>query len=100
MSTRHINLTDHDEQLVEDLVASGRYNDANEVLRAGLRLLERQRREEEQKLATLRGLAAEAFDALDWDEGATLEGDQPLAAFIGGIGRRAAQRAPQDPGAQ
>jgi antitoxin ParD1/3/4 len=98
MPTRNINLTDHHDQLVEGLIASGRYKNASEVLRAGLRLLEQQTREDEQELATLRGLAAEAFDALDRGEGTTLEGDRQLAEFLGGIGRRAAERATQSPG--
>ena len=98
MPTRNINLTDHYDQLVEGLIASGRYKNASEVLRAGLRLLEQQAREDEQKLATLRDLATEAFDALDRGEGTTLEGDQQLAEFIGGIGRRVAKRATRSSG--
>ena len=91
MPTRNIKLTDHDDQLVEGQIASGRYKNASEVLRAGLRLLEQQEREDEQKLAVLRGLADDAFDAIDRGEGTTLEGEQQLADFIGGIGRRVAR---------
>ena len=41
MPTRNIVLTDHQAALVERLVSSGRYQNASEVLRQGLRLLER-----------------------------------------------------------
>lgn len=40
MTTRNIVLTDHQSQVVDHLVASGRYQNASEVLRAGLRMVE------------------------------------------------------------
>jgi antitoxin ParD1/3/4 len=42
MPTRNVVLTNAQEALVERLVASGRYQNASEVLRSGLRLLEEQ----------------------------------------------------------
>jgi hypothetical protein len=36
-------------------------------------------------------LAAEGFDALDKGQGIDLDGDDALAAFIAGVGRRAAK---------
>ncbi|NOE35809.1 MULTISPECIES: type II toxin-antitoxin system ParD family antitoxin [unclassified Ruegeria] len=42
MVTRNVVLTDAQDQLVQNLVASGRYQNASEALRAGLRLLERE----------------------------------------------------------
>jgi antitoxin ParD1/3/4 len=93
MPTRNVNLTDHYNHFVESLIASGRYKNASEVLRAGLRLLEQASREDEEKLSVLRDLASEAFASLDRGEGAALEGDQQLADFISGIGQRAAKRA-------
>ncbi len=92
MNTRHVNLTDHDDRLVEGLIASGRYKNASEVMRAGLRLLERETAEERGKVAVLRGLASEAFAALDRGEGTRLEGDQELQDFLSGLGRRVAGR--------
>ena len=92
MPTRNVNLTDHFNHFVENLIASGRYKNASEVMRAGLRLLEQESREDEEKLSVLRSLASDAFGALDRGEGTTLEGDQPLEDFIGGIGRRVAKR--------
>jgi antitoxin ParD1/3/4 len=92
MPTRNVNLTDHYDQFVENQVSSGRYKNASEVMRAGLRLLEQRTREDEEKLTALRELAAEGFDALDRGEAIVIEGEEALADFIGRIGQRAAQR--------
>jgi antitoxin ParD1/3/4 len=50
MATRNVVLTDAQSDLVDRLIASGRYQNASEALRAGLRLLER----EEAELGALR----------------------------------------------
>ncbi len=50
MTTRNVVLTETQSDLVDRLVATGRYQNASEALRAGLRLLER----EEADLAALR----------------------------------------------
>lgn len=42
MVTRNVVLTDSQDELVQALVSSGRYQNASEALRAGLRLLEQQ----------------------------------------------------------
>ena len=57
MPTRNVVLTDHQAELVEKLVASGRYQNASEVLREGLRLLESQEVEEKVRLKALREAA-------------------------------------------
>lgn len=90
MPTRSVELTDHDDQLVDDLVTSGRFQNASEVLGAGLRLLEQQACEEQEKLASLRLLASEAFSELDRGQGIALDGEEQLTQFIGQIGSRAA----------
>jgi antitoxin ParD1/3/4 len=50
MATRNVVLTNNQSALVDRLVATGRYQNASEALRAGLRLLER----EEVELGELR----------------------------------------------
>jgi len=54
MPTRNVNLTDALDRFVAAKVKSGRYENASEVMRAGLRTLEREEREYEAKLAALR----------------------------------------------
>ncbi len=52
--TRNVVLTDHQAELVERLVESGRYQNASEVLREGLRLIELRDAGEKARLAALR----------------------------------------------
>ena len=90
MSTRNINLTDHYDQFVEEQIASGQFKNASEVMRAGLRLLEQQRKEDQAKLA------AKAFNQLDQGQGIALEGEEQLKGFISQLGRRAGRGAASD----
>ncbi|MGP4917629.1 type II toxin-antitoxin system ParD family antitoxin [Brachybacterium tyrofermentans] len=57
MATRNVVLSDHQHELVNSLVTSGRYQNASEVLRAGLRLLEQRDAEDAARLAALRAAA-------------------------------------------
>ncbi|MGA9395783.1 MAG: type II toxin-antitoxin system ParD family antitoxin [Azonexus sp.] len=57
MPTRNVVLTDHQAHFVEQLVTSGRYQNASEVLREGLRLVERRESEDEIRLSVLRDIA-------------------------------------------
>lgn len=83
MPTRNVVLTDHQAQFVEQLVLAGRYQNASEVLREGLRLVERRESEDEMRLAALRdaarlGLAdIDSGNFLSFDSGEAL--DQHLA---------------------
>ena len=54
MPTRNIVLTEEQSTLVERLVSSGRYQNASEVLREGLRLIEAREREEKVRLEAVR----------------------------------------------
>lgn len=58
MATRNVVLTESQSELVDELVASGRYQNASEALRAGLRLLER----EENELSALRARLKAGLD--------------------------------------
>lgn len=64
MPTRNVVLTGQQADLVEALVGSGRYQNASEVLRDGLRLLQRREDEEQAKLEALRGALDEAEAAV------------------------------------
>ncbi len=64
MPTRNINLTDNQDRFVVPALASGRYQNASEVVRDGLRMLERRETEDAAKLARLRSALVEAESAL------------------------------------
>lgn len=91
MPTRNINLADHFDQFVEEQVGAGKYKNASELLRAGLRLLEQQTRSDEEKLTLLRRLAADGFRSLDQDGGFSLKSEGSLRKSISQIGRRTAK---------
>ena len=57
MPTRNIVLTSHQSKLITRLVSSGQYQNASEVLREGLRLIERREAEEKVRLRALREAA-------------------------------------------
>lgn len=90
MPTRNVNLTDHFERLIEDAVAAGEFQNASEVVRAGLRLLERQRRDDAAKLEALRAAVQVGIDQSERGEGITVERHE-LRDFIHRLGEEAAQ---------
>ena len=64
MPTRNVVLTEQQATLVEHLVKSGRYQNASEVLREGIRLVERREKFEAAKLEALRAALDDAEDAI------------------------------------
>lgn len=89
MPTRNVVLTDHQARFVEQLVTSGRYQNASEVLREGLRLVERRESEDEMRLTALREAAR--IGIADIDGGAFRNFDsadslgQHLATLASGV---------------
>jgi len=78
MATRNVVLTDSQTELVDRLVETGRYQNASEALRAGLRLLER----EEVELTELRARLQTGLDQARSDDLADGSGrDAIRAAF-------------------
>lgn len=65
MATRNIVLTNHQEQLVGALVKTGRYQNVSEILREGLRLVEEQELQYQNKLLKLREALAEGLDDIE-----------------------------------
>ena len=63
MPTRNVNLTPELDRFVLKRVKSGRYENASEVVRAALRSLERDEKEYEAKLATLRAAIREGEES-------------------------------------
>jgi antitoxin ParD1/3/4 len=92
MSTRNVVLTERHEKIIEALVSSGRYQNASEVLREGLRLLEQREEEHAAKLAALRAAATAGFEAMDRGEFRDIP-EEDLALHVAALGRRAADLA-------
>jgi len=91
MPTRNVVLTERHEKFIAELVGSGRYQNASEVLREGLRLIEEREAREAAKLKALQETAQIGF--ADLDQGRFLDVvDGDLDAVIGDLGRRAAAR--------
>lgn len=64
MPPGNASLTDHQARFVADVLATGRYQDTSDVVRDGLRLLERREAEDAAKLHRLRTAVAESEAAL------------------------------------
>ncbi len=88
MPTRNVVITDHQQDVIESLVSSGRYQNASEVLREGLRLVEQREAEDAARLEALRGALQ-----VGWSDLATGRYrdvcDDALAEYIGELGVRA-----------
>ena len=89
MPTRNINLTEHLDRFVETGVTTGRYGNASEVVREGLRLLEQREQEDHAKLEWLRKAAQEGFDQIDRGEGVELRSMKELDERIDQLGKEA-----------
>ena len=85
MPTRNVVLSEHQQQLVETLVQSGRYQNASEVLREGLRLIEERERLENAKLKALKQAARQGWADVSAGRYADVADDE-LQDFVGGLG--------------
>lgn len=82
MPTRNVVLTDHQSELIERLVASGRYQNASEVLREGLRLIERRDAEDEARLKALRAAVQVGIDDIEAGRYQTFESPEELRHYL------------------
>lgn len=90
MPTRNINLTDHFDDFVERQVSSGRYQNASEIVREALRLLETQEVERKAKLKALRQAAKQGFDELDQGQGVVIKSKKALHQLMKDLQPKAA----------
>ena len=89
MPTRNVNLTEHFDLFIESGVSSGRFSNASEVVREGLRLLEQREQEDKARLEWLRAAAGEGFDAIDRGDFVTLRSGRDIEEFVRNSGEEA-----------
>lgn len=95
MPTRNVVLTERHERVISDLIASGRYQNASEVLREGLRLIEERDSREAAKLKLLQEAARAGFT--DLNEGRFVELEEgSIESLIEGVGRQVRERSRVD----
>ena|ERR1017187_5302448 len=88
MPARNVNLTEHFDRFIEAGITSGRFSNASEVVREGLRLPEQREQEDKAKLEWLRA-AKEGFDAIDRGDYVTSRFDKEIGDFIDQLGEEA-----------
>ncbi len=87
MPTRNVVITQHQSEMIESLVESGQYQNASEVLREGLRLVEERAAERDARLKSFRDAVRVGVD--DLEEGRYVDlADDGLEPFLAGLGRR------------
>ena len=91
MPTLDVVLSEQQHDLVDALVRSGRYQNASEVLREGLRLIEQRERREVAKLKALQEASAAGWADIAAGRYTDVE-DGELEAFIERLGQQAAGR--------
>jgi antitoxin ParD1/3/4 len=82
MPTRNVVLTEHQATLVEQLVISGRYQNASEVLREGLRLVEQREAEDAYRLEALRTAVQTGIADIDAGRFTSFDSAQSLRAHL------------------
>jgi putative addiction module CopG family antidote len=88
MPIRHVELTEDQDRFVVEQVDRHGYLTADEVIRAGLRLLEERTRFRTEAIRSLERLAAPAIADLDAGLGIVLSDDSEIDAYIDEVGRR------------
>ena len=93
MPTRNVVLTERQANLIESLVESGRYQNASEVLRDGLRLVEQREAEDAIKLKALRSAARLGVGALERGEFKEFEDMGELRAYLNDLSEKVISKA-------
>src|SRR5215207_11407569 len=91
--TRNVVLTERQADLIETLVESGRYQNASEVLRDGLRLVEQREAEDASKLKALRSAARVGVGALDRGEFKEFGDIEELRAYLNDLSEKIISKA-------
>ena len=93
MPTRNVVLTERQADLIETLVESGRYQNASEVLRDGLRLVEQRDAEDASKLKALQAAARLGVGALDRGEFKEFRNTEDLRAYLNDLSEKVISKA-------
>jgi antitoxin ParD1/3/4 len=92
MPTRNVVLTERQAELIETLVKSGRYQNASEVLRDGLRLVEQRESEDAGMLKALQAAARVGVGALDRGEFKEFASIEDLQAYLNDLSEKVISR--------
>ena len=82
MATRNVVLIEHHSELIEHLVNSWRYQNASEVLRAGLRMVEESEAQYRIRIGQLRDAVQEGFNDVDQGKVQTFAADEAAEYLI------------------
>jgi antitoxin ParD1/3/4 len=89
MPHRNIELSEHLDRFIESEIGSGKFIDANEVVRESLLLLERRSRQNVERLTWLSGAVQVGLSELDRGEGIEFGSLEGLDRYIDEIGEEA-----------
>lgn len=93
MATRNVVLTDHQQKFIDGLVSSGRYQNASEVLREGIRLVERRESEDKDRLKNLREAARLGISDIEAGRFRDFNASEDLRTHVDSLVQRAVRRA-------
>jgi antitoxin ParD1/3/4 len=82
MPTRNVVITDRQAKLIDTLVSSGHYQNASEVLRDGLRLIEERAAEHKAKLKALRDAVQVGIDDMEAGRYQTFASFEEMETFL------------------
>ncbi len=88
MPTRNVVLTNPQAEFVEQLVISGRYQNASEVLRDGLRLIQQREQEQAARLQALREAVVLGVEDIDAGRYTAFNDAESLRAHVAAIAKQ------------
>lgn len=93
MPTRNVVITDRQAAFIEQLVGSGEYQNASEVLREGLRLVEERRAEYSAKLEALHAAVQKGIDSIEAGRYTRLSTEEEMDAHFNALADKAIAQA-------
>lgn len=92
MPTQNVNLPEHQSAFIKEMMKEGRYQNASEVVRAGLRLLEDHEEEQRLKLERLRAEVQKGLDDVEAGRYITFNNREEMSDFFKDIRKQARER--------